>query len=178
MIQNKNLPYYITAIILFVLLKLVYIIADTFDLSFLIIPTNKIVGLLTGTSSLYVKGNGFYFENLNIVIDKSCSGFNFMLLCFLMLTFLSLKYFNKTIEKNAVIILSLTAAYIVTVFVNALRIFAAIIVQTHADKMLAKRPHYFLHESVGIITNLTFLILIYLIAEKMLNNRYTNEKLA
>lgn len=178
MIQNKNLPFYIAAILFFIIFKFVFTIADTLDLSFLITPTNKIIGLITGARSVYVADNGFYFENLNIVIDKSCSGFNFWLLCSVMLTFLSIKYFETSREKIAVFVLSLGGAYIFTVFVNASRIFASIIIQNRADHLFVKRPHYFLHESVGIITNLTFLILIYLIVEKMLNNRYTNEKLA
>ena len=93
-----------------------------------------------------------------------------------MLTFLFLKYANKTIFKFLSIPVALIASYLLTIFVNASRIFVSIIMQQQANNFLPVRPHLILHEIVGIITNLTFLILIYIVSEKVLTNKYKNAK--
>jgi len=175
---NKNIPYYLTAIGLFILLKFGYTLADNDSLTFLIKPTDKLVGLLTNSKSVYFSDKGYYHETLNIIIEKSCSGFNFWLLCFCMLTFLLLKYIDKPLFKVLSIPLSLILAYILTIFVNASRIFASIIIQNQANNFLPNRPHLLLHEIVGVITNLSFLILVYYLLEQFLNKKQHNEKLA
>jgi hypothetical protein len=53
---------------------------------------------LTGSHSVYISDKGYYHDNLNILIEKSCSGFNFLLLCFCMLT-LTTKH-NQKRQKN------------------------------------------------------------------------------
>jgi hypothetical protein len=64
-----------------------------------------------------------------------------------------------------------------TIFVNAARIVASIIVQHQANNFLPNRLHLILHEIVGVITNLTFLILIYIVSERFLTHKYHNAKL-
>ena len=173
---NKNIPYYLTTVALFILLKFGYTLADNENLIFLLKPTNRIVGLLTDSHPVYFSDTGYYHGNLNILIEKSCSGFNFLLLCFCMLTFLFLKYAKKAFFKFLCIPAALLAAYFFTIFVNASRIFVSIIMQQQANNFLPNRPHLILHEIVGVITNLTFLILIYIVSEKFLTNKYQNAK--
>ena len=93
-----------------------------------------------------------------------------------MLTFLFLKYAKKTFFKFLCIPAALLASYLFTIFVNASRIFVSIIMQQQANNFLPNRPHLILHEIVGVITNLTFLILIYIVSEKFLTNKYQNAK--
>jgi exosortase K len=174
---NKNLPYYLTTLGLFILLKFGYTLADNDHLIFILKPTDKIVGLLTGSHSIYFSDKGYYHDSLNILIEKSCSGFNFWGLCFCMLSFLFLKYANRPIFKLSTIPFALVTAYIFTILVNASRIFVSIIVQQQANHFLPARPHLIIHEAVGVITNLTFLILIYIILEKFLTHKYQNAKL-
>lgn len=174
---NKKIAYYLTTIGFFILLKFIYTLADNDNLIFLLKPTDKIVGLLTGSHSVYFSDKGYFHNSLNILIEKSCSGFNFMLLCFCMLSFLFLKYTNNTTLKPLTILISLILSYFLTIFVNASRIFVSIIMQQQANYFLNSRPHFILHEIVGVTTNLTFLILIYILLEKILTNKYKNEKL-
>lgn len=174
---NKNLLYYLTAIGIFILLKYGYTIANNNDLIFLLKPTNILVGLLTGTKSVYSTGNGYFHQELNILIDKSCSGFNFWLLSFLMLTFLLLKYFKNNLHKVIIIPFTLMVAYLVTIFVNASRIFVSIIIQNQSDNFISEKYQLILHESIGIITNLVFLIVVYYLTEKFLINKKNNAKL-
>lgn len=175
---SKNIPYYLTAVGLFILLKFGFTFADNNDLTFLLTPTDKLVGLLTGSHSVYLSDNGFYHDKLNIIIDKSCSGFNFWLLCFLVFTYLTVKYLDKPLHKILTVPTVLLCSCLLTIFVNTSRIFASIIVQKQADNFLLVRPHLILHEAVGIVTNLTFLVLTYYIIEKFLIHRQHNAKLA
>lgn len=165
MTVNKNTPYHVTAIGLFILLKFSYTIARTEDLTFLLSPTSKVIGLITGSKSAFIQDSGYFHPQLNILIDKSCSGFNFLLLCFLMLSFLALKYFQTKISKTLALTFSLIGASLITIFVNSSRILTALVVQSQSFSIT---QHPLAHEVVGIITNLTFLILIYLSVEKVL----------
>ncbi|MBN1181867.1 MAG: exosortase K [Bacteroidales bacterium] len=174
---NKNIPYYVTAAGLFILLKFSFTLADNNDLTFLIKPTDKLVGLLTGSHSVYLTDRGYYHENLNIIIDKSCSGFNFLILCFLLFTYMTVKHFDKTLSKIMTIPTALIGAYLLTIFVNTSRIFASIVVLAHTKNIFPNQQHI-IHEAIGIITNLTFLILAYILIEKFLINKQHNAKFA
>lgn len=174
---NKNIPYYLTAVGLFILLKFGFTLADNNDLTFLLIPTDKLVGLLTGSHSVYLSDSGYFHEHLNIIIDKSCSGFNFWILSFLLFTFLTLKHFGRTLNKILIIPTALIVAYLLTIFVNTSRIFASIVLQTQVKNFFMHQQHI-VHEAIGIVTNLTFLILAYILIEKLLIHKRYNAKFA
>lgn len=174
---DRNLPYYFAAGGVFVLLKFAFRYADTADLVFLLKPVDSLVGLLAGSYSIPHAEGGYFHESLNIIIDKSCSGFNFWVLSFLLFTYLALKYFDRTLSKILTIPASLAVAYLLTVFVNTSRIFASIVVQRQTQSLLASHQRL-IHEAIGIITYLSFLVLAYILIEKLLKNRQQNEKLA
>ena len=173
--MNKNIPYYLTAVGLFVLLKIGFTFADNNDLMFLLKPIDKLVGLLIGSRSIYSVDYGFFHEKMNIVIDKSCSGFNFWILCFVVFAYLGLKYFDKSLHKILTIPVALLCAYLLTVFANASRIFASIIVQ---NQTIFPNQQYLFHEAVGIITYFSFLVLAYYLIEKFLKYKKHNAELA
>lgn len=172
---NKNIPYYLTAVAIFISLKFGFKFADNNHLTFLLKPTDKLVGLLTGSHSVYIAEKGFYHEKLNILINKSCSGFNFWVLSFLVFTYLILKYLNKPSYKVLSIPTVLLCAYLLTIFVNASRIFVSLIVHNQTKHFFAEQQHL-IHESVGIITNLSFLVLIYYLIEKLIILKQHNAK--
>ncbi len=174
---NKNIIYYLTAIGLFILLKFGFTFADNNDLTFLLEPTDKFVELLTGSKSVYISDSGYYHEHLNIIIDKSCSGFNFWILCFLLFSYLAVKYFDKPIQKKLTLPTSLFVAYVLTIFVNTSRIFVSILVHSQIKSIFMNHQHI-IHEAIGITTNLTFLILAYVLFEKLLTYKRYNAKLA
>jgi exosortase K len=174
---NKNIPYYLTAVALFILLKFGFTLADSNDLTFLLKPSDKLVGLLTGSHSVNLLDGGYYNEQLNIIIDKSCSGFNFWVLSFLLFTYLTLKHFKKTIHKVLTIPTALIGAYLLTIFSNTSRIYVSVIVQNQTETVFLNEQHI-VHEAIGIITNLTFLILAYILIEKLLTHKRPNAKFA
>ena len=166
---NRNIPYYLTAVGLFVLLKIGYTYADNGDLTFLLKPTDKLVELLIGFKSAFFEDYGFFHEKINIVIDKSCSGFNFWILCFSVFAYLGLKYFDKHLYKILTIPTALFCAYLLTIFANVSRIFATIIVQNQTSNIFPNQQNI-IHEAVGIITFFSFLVLVYYLIEKFLKH--------
>ena len=168
--MNRNIPYYLTAVGLFVLLKVGFTFADNNDLTFLLKPTDILVGLLTGSQSVFIAEDGFFHEKMNIVIDKSCSGFNFWILNFLVFTYLGLKYFDKHLHKILTIPTALFCACLLTVFANVSRIFASIIVHNQTATIFPNQQ-YLIHESVGIIIYFTFLVLTYYLIDKFLERK-------
>lgn len=174
--MKKNIPYYLILMVLFILLKLGYKVADNDQLGFLLKPTDKFVGVITSSQSVYLPESGYYHEQLNIVIDKSCSGFNFWLLTFALLTFLSLKYLPKHSHKAISIPASLVFAYVITIFTNTSRIVASILIQSQSYPIMESNGPV-VHEAIGIVTNLTFLILIYYITERTFIKLKNNAKL-
>lgn len=174
---KDNFVYYLIIAIIFILLKLGYKIANTNQLLFILKPINKQVEFLTGFHSIYIPEKGYYYSNLNVIIDKSCSGFNFWLLSFVLFAYLGLKYYSKTIYKISVISFSLTWGYLLTIFVNTARIFTSIVIQKQSLNILPNHQEL-LHESIGIITNLSFLVLAYYFIEKQFKTKFHNEKLS
>ncbi|MEP2448595.1 MAG: exosortase K [Balneola sp.] len=174
---NKNITYYFIAVGLFILLKFGFTLADNNDLIFLLKPTDKLVELLTGSYSIYLPVSGYYHEHLDIIIDKSCSGFNFWVLSFLLFTYLTLKHVDNTLSRILTIPTALIGAYLLTIFVNTSRIFASIVVQNQTKNIFLNQQHI-VHEAIGIITNLSFLILAYVLIEKLLIHKRQNAKFA
>ncbi len=90
---------------------------------------------------------------------------------------MTVKYFDKHFHKILTYPFALIGAYLLTIFVNSSRIFASIIVQTQAKNYFVNQQHL-IHEAIGIITNLTFLILAYILIEKLLIHKRHNAKFA
>jgi len=174
---NKNIPYYLIAGGIFILLKFGFTLADNDHLIFLLKPTDTLVGLLTNSQSVYFADCGYYHTELNILINKSCSGFNFWILSFFVFTYLATKYIEKPLLKTLAIPTALVGAYLLTIFVNTSRILASIIVQNLTKNILTNQQHL-VHEIVGIITNLSFLVLAYFLTEKLLIHRQRHAKSA
>lgn len=177
MLKIKNPTYYVLAIGIFILLKFAFTFSNNSNLAFLLKPTNRLVGILANSPSVYSPEKGYFHESLNIIIDKSCSGFNLWVLTFLMLSFLFLKYAEKKFQRVLVIPASLALAYIITVFVNVSRIYISIVTQSQINPFLSENQQPILHEAIGVITNLTFLILIYFTIDKYLNKKQNHAKL-
>jgi len=171
----ENTGYYLTAALIFILLRVGFTLSDDKNLAFLLKPTDKLVSLLTGSHSVFIENSGYFHEKLNIIIGKSCSGFNFLMLSFLVFAWLALKYFNKPLRKYLNIPIALISAWLLAVFVNTSRILASVAVQNRIEFFFPGRRHL-IHEAVGIITELTFLVLTYCLIENLLKQRGYHEK--
>lgn len=159
--QKPHLPYYLSTIGIFILLKVAYTQADPTDLQFLLYPTSQCIGWVTNTTATFIVDRGYLHENLQILIDKSCAGFNFMVLCFLMLSFLVYEYLKGAKQQVLALPGLLFVAYLLTLFVNSSRILFVIFLQRVGIHALVGQATW-LHQAEGTFIYLFFLILIYL----------------
>jgi exosortase K len=158
---RKNMLYYLIAIGIFILLKIGFIFANNDDLVFLLKPTNNLIGFVTNSNAQYFTGRGYFHERLNIFIGKSCSGFNFWILCYIMLIFLALRFLNNGVYKVIAVPSILVFAYFLTIFVNASRILFSIFIHSSGATFIDSKINW-LHRAEGTFIYLFFLIVIYL----------------
>jgi len=156
----KIKPYFFHGIILIlaVFSKLTYSYATNDSLFFILKPLSSIVSFLISSDFIYINESGFYFENLNITIDKSCSGINFWIISFVVFSFSFLRLARSNFKKFLSIPILLVLTFIFTLFANTSRILTSIIIskQTNLD-------YPWLHQAEGIFIYLSLLILVYTI---------------
>ena len=165
--MTRKLPFQLAAIGIFVLLKFWYVQADNDNLAFLLQPTDALVGLAAGSPSQYLPDSGYFHPDLNIFIDKSCAGFNFWVLCFLMLSFLAFRHLGRQMYLVLTLPAALICAYLLTIFANTSRISIALFLQNKTEAFFTKNDTWF-HEAQGVFVYLSCLIAIYLTAEFLL----------
>lgn len=164
MTVNKNTLYYLISAGIFILFKFIFIHASSDDLTYLLQPTNFIIETISNSNAQYLPNQGYYNKDLNILIDKSCSGFNFLMLCYLMLVFFIIdKLKNRTIKIISLPLL-LLVSYILTIFINSSRIMLSILIHKLELHFLFDNTNW-LHQLQGGFVYLFFLIIIYLTLE-------------
>lgn len=159
MMLNKNYLYYLSTMIIFMALKALYPIATQDQLLFILKPTNALVELFTGSSSVYL-ASGYFYADLNIAIEKSCSGFNFWLICFVLFVLVSLNHLQNKNHKLMIIPIMLIVSYVLTIFVNASRIVTSL-TANKITNAFHDHPITWLHQAEGAFIYLLFLILFY-----------------
>jgi len=155
-----------TSCLSFIAVKFWYASASTEDLAFVLSPTTRLVEWITGYGSVYLLNQGHYFNSLDILISKSCSGFNFFLTCIIMLVVL-LSQREWTLRGLLLRIPQVIfIAYGLTIIANCYRISTAILLKPMVPAELIAPAT--LHKSIGIVIYLSFLLITYLLTEKQL----------
>jgi exosortase K len=149
---------------------------ETNNLLFLLYPTNIVLETLLGSTASYSESQGFLYASLNVVVDKSCSGFNFWLIVSSMLAFLGIQHFRGNFKKTITIPVAFIIGFFITILANTSRIYSAIIIQRQTAHTLTEYQDS-IHQSIGIITNLVFLILIYYSTNRLLTQKDRYAKL-
>ncbi|MDR3238331.1 MAG: exosortase K [Spirochaetia bacterium] len=162
--EGRNTACCAAVIALLLALKYAFSAAGPERLFFLLKPTAALVGLVTAARPVCVNGE-YYFESLNVLVGKSCSGFNLWLICFAMLSFLLLQYMDSYLRAAASIAAALLLSYIFTIMVNSSRILASMFLSQ------TPLPDRIMHESIGIVTNMVFLAIIYFLTENFMKRR-------
>lgn len=157
--MKRNYILFFASLILFVLAKLWFRNADNSDLSFLLTPTNWLIELFTASKSEFRPQSGYHFEGLNFLIDKSCSGFNFLLISFLMVTYLLANV--RKLKSLLIIPVAIITAYAITILANVSRIASYIILLQNNITKFIDPNNTWLHRTEGILVYLAFLIISY-----------------
>lgn len=140
----------------FFLLKFWYAKTTSEDVLFLLKPIAKLVNIITGSEAVFQSEIGYVNENLNIIINKSCSGFNFLMIVFLMLSFLLHKFFKPGYFQFLISPVVLVFSYGFTIVVNVSRILLSVVVNRFV------KPGGLIHQFEGTFVYMSFLMLLYL----------------
>jgi exosortase K len=112
-------------------LKRHYSDARTDDLTWILGPTARVVGVVTGTTFAPEPGEGYLSRDRLFVIEKACAGINFMIAAFGMLVFALRHRIGSPMSAACVLAVCLLASYSTAVVVNALRIVVALWLAAH-----------------------------------------------
>lgn len=164
---DKNTPYYVFTIAVFLVCKAWFMQAETIDLRILLLPTTTMIEWMTSTQSVFMGQMGYFFESLNIYIERSCSGFNFWMLCFVMFAVTTVRYVPRHWMKVLAIPTALVLAFFATLFVNTSRIMVSMFLQ---QALQYHSPG--LHQVQGIFIYFSFLLGAYLLLKYLLNKIY------
>lgn len=145
-------------------LKLYYSTASVDQLGWILAPTTFLVELVSGTSFEFEAHAGYMSSDRSFLIAASCAGVNFLIAAFLMLSLGEL--FKRRSQKIAWGLIPLMAlfAYIATLIANAARICAALWLRPVEISWLSPEQ---LHRLEGIFIYFCFLMLLFVVSEKM-----------
>ena len=144
-------------------LKSFYSTATVNDLRWILAPTTFLVELISGERFTFESHAGYMSSDHTFLIAASCSGVNFLMISFLVLT-LGKLWRERTMSWAFLSIAGL-AAYSTTLIANTVRIVIAL--QMHANNFeVAGFDSEELHRIEGIVVYFVFLLLLFLAAEK------------
>lgn len=155
-------------------LKLAYPHLDTNNIRFLLVPTNKAIELISGSKAIYDTASGYFYPQMNMVINKSCSGFNFLLISFLMIAFVFIK--TDIIKKWFIIPASFLLAYTITLIANISRITGYILIMNTDIYSASGLPDKLMQQAEGVFVYLSFLIFGYLLLNQIINKIQRNHE--
>jgi exosortase K len=112
-------------------MKRYYADARADDLWWILSPTARLAGVVTGTAFAVTPGEGYFSHERLFLIEKSCAGINFMIAAFGMVTFALFHRVGSRVSGARVLAASLLASYSAAVLVNAARIAIAVWLAAH-----------------------------------------------
>jgi exosortase K len=158
-ISRKNLIFYFLAVVLFICAKFFSQTADHSDLKFILSPTVSIIEAFTGFQYAFQDDCGYNNKEINVVIGKSCAGFNTLIAAFCMSVFAFIHVFKESRVQLFAFLLFMAGAYLFTVLTNSFRIIGSLL-------LINLHPffdNHLMHEVIGIFFSFFFLVLYYFI---------------
>lgn len=123
---QKYWPLYLLTIVIAFVLRYFSKITDSDVITWMLMPTARWAGILSGISFEYLPHRGYVNHFYRFLIAPSCAGIRFMMIVFLMLSFSFLYRIEKRKLGYLWFFLSFAFSYIATIFVNGIRIIASI----------------------------------------------------
>jgi exosortase K len=135
------------------------------DLWWILSPTARLVGAMTGTAFAVAPGEGYFSHERLFLIEKSCAGINFMIAAFGMMTFALLHRVGSCRSGARVLGASLLASYSAALPVNAARIAIAMWLAAH-PVALSTLTTAQVHRFEGITVYFGGLVLLYELVQR------------
>ena len=155
-------------------LKRHYADASADDLSWILTPTARLVGVMTGATFTLQPGEGQFSREHLFLIEKSCAGINFMIAAFGMLVFTLFHRVRSVVSGAKVLVTSLASSYLTAVMVNAVRIAVAMWLAAH-PAVLPRVSAASVHRFEGIVVYFGSLMLLYELTQHLDRRRLVPE---
>lgn len=179
---RQNMIFYIIGFFILFGMKYFYSKADCEGLRWILGPTARWVEALSGIPFVYERGMGYVNHGLRFLIAPSCSGVQFLIIMAAMLIFSFVHEaadfrlpdrlpLSRTTKGISWIAVSLLLSYVLTVFVNGLRIIAAIYLPSFFERIHAFGSFLTpdrLHTMIGVVVYFAALLTIYQLAGLLL----------
>lgn len=165
--ESGQLLFFVAVFASFGLLKWWYQSATVDDLHFLLAPVSRLIIWITGSDVVYLFDEGYLLLTSNVLIDKSCSGFNFWMITAISLLIISWPFIKNRLQTILVFPIAYIIAYLATLLINTSRIISILMIQT-----ITQIDSPILHRAEGILIYVTGLISV------VLMYRWTIEKIA
>lgn len=158
---NKTAAWFAVTVVTAFALKYLHTLSQTQDLLIILWPVKSFLQMLFHTPSVY-RESGFYFPELNIFLDKSCSGAHFFILAFCVFSSTTPHHLFQT--KHSVLLFAgaFVFAYWLTIAVTTSRVVIAIFLLPLRSSFPWIASHWF-HQAQGAFVYLSTLLLAYLI---------------
>jgi exosortase K len=148
-------------------LKLYYSTASVNQLRWILAPTAALVELVTGSRFQFESHAGYISSDHSFIIAASCAGLNFLITAFLMLSLRKLwtaRAHNSSRAWRFIPIAALSA-YFATLVANTVRIATALRMQRFPIEIGLSANQ--LHRLEGILIYFGFLLLLFVVSEKL-----------
>ena len=163
---HRYWPIYLLTIIITFVIKYIGRTNDSDALIWILAPTARWAGVLSGISFEYLPHMGYVNHYHQFLIAPACSGTRFMVLTFLMCIFSFLYQIEDRRKGYLWFFFSITFSYISTIFVNGIRIIASIFVPIQLESwklMEGWLNQDRLHTIIGTTVYFSSLFIIYLL---------------
>ncbi|MFZ1701342.1 MAG: exosortase K [Pyrinomonadaceae bacterium] len=162
-ISRTALSQLIAAVSCAAAIKLYYSGASVDGLFWVLAPTAFLVEIVTGTNFTYESNAGYMSSDHSFLIAASCSGVNFLITAFLMMTISKLWKYRQYGMNWSFIPLALAVAYFTTIIANTVRITTALYLRRDPQLIWINPDE--LHRFEGIVIYFGFLLLLFLVTE-------------
>ncbi len=147
-------------------LKLFYSTAGVGDLKWVLAPTAFFVEIVSGERFAFEAGAGYMNADNSFLIAAPCSGVNFLITAFLLLTLSRLWKARRTGIGWITFPVALIAAYATTIVANTVRIAVALRTQRMQHDVVWVNPEQ-LHRLEGIFVYFGFLMVLFVVSETL-----------
>jgi exosortase K len=154
-------------------LKQYYSTASANQLRWILAPTTACVELVSGTSFEFESNAGYISRDHSFLIANSCAGVNFLITAFLMLSVRKLLRDRSQRIAWGFIPTAALIAYFVTLVANTTRIAIALRLRRTPAQVSWLNP-YQLHRFEGIFIYFGFLLLLFVVSERMSSEKTTS----
>lgn len=137
-------------------LKYHYSHAKSMDLIWILTPTAKLAGWLSGLAFIFESDAGYINLGKNICIAPACAGVNFLIILFCMAAWMGIHHLRTCPAKMVWLVASAVLSYAVTLCVNACRIAVSVWLYS-SDFYRPWISQEEMHQLMGIILYLGFL---------------------